>query len=491
MNRQTAVVVVIAVTVTLALGLGFWRSGARKLVPVRPAMVGAAPMPPLPPGPRMPGPMFRGIGPNVPRLVATWATQAGPYTICVSYVRPQQDGRPFVLPRAPVNPRSGLGPFNLGIQILAAPADLDQVELDASSLRIRENMGGVLLPEPASAAAAQPVDFTGGMGYALAFPAPRPESNLFPSIEGDILLASGARRHFRISNVPLPLPRVFRIFGRMVPRRISADASAKLGIRGGLTVLRNEEAEEAIRSSVPAGAGVLSRPQRLIFTPAMMASIGIPSPAAPDRVRVSVSPGQLGRIDLALRFADEEWKGKLWNGDTVFVALPADRGRTRRAAAIRLSLEPISAPELPVSPPPFLPDRGSPGGSIASRVLVDDLPFGRGTLRIELRKQRSGGWSEPRPTSVFLNSDGEMTLSNVAPGIYSLQRPAHDLAPDLPNGMDSTPLAAYLASRFDVSAGRWEGETVDRLEVRTGQRTEIPPLRFRPSPRLAVSVKPP
>ena len=80
----------------------------------------------------------------------------------------------------------------------------------------------------------------------------------------DVAAVGAARR----MSFAAQLSRAARIYGRMVARFLSSKSTA---IPDGLVVLRNEEAESAIKETKPAGDGLLASPQRLVLAPGLPA----------------------------------------------------------------------------------------------------------------------------------------------------------------------------------------------------------------------------
>jgi len=477
-NRQKGAVTVVALVALAAVGFGIWRQtgGLRKASagtpPPAAALNFAIPSLGFSPGP-----------PPTPRLVATWATRVGTYSVGVSTLRSMQENRPLFRRTGFQIGRGGMGPFYVTLQVLGERIDVERVELDVDSVRLTDDSGAVLRRDPAALSADKPVKFPGGLGYVLPFPAPSPQSNMVRTVEGELILSSGARRAFRITNVPFPLQRVDRLFGRLAPRQLSTEDESRLP--DGLAVLEREEAESVLSRSKPLDSPLARTPQRLVFTHSVPASVGIPTPLELDSVLMIATAGQMGSMDLELRHGAETWRGKLWENDPILVALPRRGRESRRVAAIRLSRDvaPNTSPSM--SPPTFLPEPGQSGGAISSKVLVAGRPFGYGILQVELRHLRGEQWSEPRVANAPIGRDGTINLPNIAPGTYSLRRPGSRVTPEMSSREASVPLRAYLSGRFGARSGKWEGEFVDRIVVRSGQSTDIEPLSFVP-----VDVKP-
>ena len=472
MNGQRTAVTVVALVALAAAGYGIWRqTGGIRKASAGPVVAEAGPMMAVPRIPFSPGPPLL-----TPRLVATWTTRVGRYSVGVSSLRPIQDNR-RLMGRVGFRGLAGeMGPFHLTLQILAEEEDVEGVELDVDSVRLKDDRGAVHRCDPEAPSANAPVRFPGGLGYVLPFAAPSGQATILKSVEGELILASGERRPFRIANVTFPLQRVTRLFGRLAPRRLSTTDEARLP--GGLAVLQKEEAESVLRRSEPLDRPMATAPQRLVFAHAQSASVGIPTPLEPDPVLMTASAGPMGRMDLEIRHGDETWRGKLWDRETILLALPRRGKEARRAAAIRLSLDVMSNASPSMAAPTFMPEPGQPGGVISSKVLVGGRPFGQGVLQVEVRRLQGAVWSEARVTNVPVGRDGTVELPNLAPGTYLLRRPGSRVTPELPPLEPPVPLQTYLLNRFGVHGGRWTGEQVDRIEVRNGQRTVIEPLRL-------------
>ncbi len=474
MNLRKGVVTVVALAVLAAVGYGIWRqTGGLPRASAGTALIA------VPPGLTIPTLGFSPGPPITPRLVATWATHVGPYSVGVSSVRPMQDNRRLMGRSGAQMGRGGLGPFHVTLQVLGEEDAAEGVEIDVGSVRLTDDSGAILKCEPAAPSADNPVKFPGGLGYVLPFPAPSPQASMLRIVEGELILPSGDRRAFRIKSIPFPLQRVTRLFGRLAPRRLSSKDEARLP--EGLAVLGKEAAESVLSRSETLTGALANTPQRLVFTQSIPANVGIPTPLEPDSVVMMASEGQMGSLDLDIRFGTEAWRGKLWENDTILVALPRRGQEPRRAAAIRLSRYSAPNGSPSTSPPTFLPEPGRPGGAIVSKVLVAGRPFGDGIMQVELRQLRGEVWSEPRVANAPIDRDGILELPNIAPGIYSLRRPGSRVTPEMPFAEPSVPLHVYLSGRFGVRAGKWQGESVDRIEVRKGQLTEIEPLSFIPS----------
>jgi hypothetical protein len=177
---------------------------------------------------------------------------------------------------------------------------------------------------------------------------------------------------------------------------------------------------------------------------------------------------------------EENWKGRIWEGDTLFIVLPARKNEPRKAVALRIHrdiLPPIAT--INDAPPPLFPaSRGMPGGAITTGVIVGNQPFGPGSMKIRLWQRVGNRWSEPQDTFVVLSNNGEFILANLQPGEYRMERILDTLTPLLPRGEKLDSLERYLQFRYGLRNGAWEGQIVEHIIVRGGQTTKVPPLRY-------------
>jgi hypothetical protein len=471
--QQTRIgLLILALLLVSFLAFGLWRRGEGRVsessLAKQPAM---AEFMPDQPG-RASAPVM------TPRLVANWAAQVEDYTVCVSSIRSSIDGR-RPMPGMSADPRRGVGPFYIVIQILGVKPHDPLPTIDARSVRAVDDRGGVYTFEDSIPDSGKPLPIDGGIACVVPMRHPDAGARWFRTVDGVVLLDKGVRKPFRVSDLILPVARTPRIYGRLVPLRLSAEKEKPLP--DGLVVLKESSAERTMSGSRPASKGILALPQRLIFAAEEWARFTVPLPGEADNVEIKASPGHIGSIDVDIRLAEISWKGRVWDSDTLLIILPRQPGEGRKAAAIRLSRDPFYLPDPAPAAATFTPGPEEPGGSIISRVLIGHKPFGRGSVEVEISRLESGVWTEPRVTNVPIKPDGTMWLSNVAPGVYTIRRSPLGLAASLPTGSAPATLAAYLEDRFGVTDGEWEGETAKDVKVVGGARTSIPELRFKPN----------
>jgi hypothetical protein len=382
----------------------------------------------------------------------------------------------------------GASPFSITLHITGAARELQTLRLDPSSIRIVDDTGASLLALK-NVNSLLPVRFLGGVGYVIPIHRPAEGATLLRTVAGTILVQDAKRTAqypFVLRDLALPSAAKPRVYGRMVPRKIPLEEQTRLP--DGLVVLQDESAKRVIASSEPAFVGPEQAPQRLIMAPGVPAKVRLPNPSGSEPIEMLTAIAPMGRIDLSIRYRGESWNGSTWEYESLCLVLPRSGAGKRLAAAIRLSRNSSVTPGSEISPPTFLPDQGEPGGAIVSRALVGDRPFGRGQLQVEVRHLDNGVWSAPRVVNVPIQQDGAVELTNLAPGAYSVRRVGSTASPFLPEGEPAAVQSAYLHSRFGVSRGRWVGESVESIQVRPGERAEIPPLRFVPFSALSETI---
>src|SRR5688500_12555338 len=91
MNLRKGSITIVALLAVPAAGYGIWRqTGGIRKASAGPGVIEAAPQPPL-----ISPALSLGM-PLTPRLVATWATRVGPYSVGIGSLRPTQDNRRFL-----------------------------------------------------------------------------------------------------------------------------------------------------------------------------------------------------------------------------------------------------------------------------------------------------------------------------------------------------------------------------------------------------------
>ena len=178
--------------------------------------------------------------------------------------------------RLGMDPRRGAGPFYLVFQILGVDSGGPQPRLDAFSVRAVDDRGGAYKFEELIPDSGKPVPMDGGVGCIVPMRTPDRVARMFRKVEGEVLLDSGIRRRFEIRNLALPVMRASRVFGRLVPRKLSSEQEEVRPDE--ILVFREAVAESEIAKSEPVGEGPLSHPQRLILSAGEWTPLAVPSP---------------------------------------------------------------------------------------------------------------------------------------------------------------------------------------------------------------------
>jgi hypothetical protein len=500
----------IAIILLLSAGAGLLASWVKRTAPLRKqrerafreqpfrGWPGPSPMMGLM-GPGMMGPgmmapgMVPGFGPmgpffsREPRLLVTLSTQAGPFTVTVRHIRAEDGLRTINMPFD--GNTDSVGRFLISIQLLSRdPQAVRQSRLLRGSLRAIDNTGKILRAFPPERESMERNELTnGGVRYSYVMEAPAPSAQYLTRLEGEIqILDSYSRIPFRLTNIPLP--NCPRLFGQAAPRVLSAKAAA--GLPSQMIVVSGPKVDALSRESTPAPEASFFPPQQLLMPDKLPVSMGVPTPEGPVWLQLTSRLGPMGSIHISLRIAqseyspkmmeEENWKGRIWEGDTLFIVLPARKNEPRKAVALRIHrdiLPPIAT--INDAPPPLFPaSRGMPGGAITTGVIVGNQPFGPGSMKIRLWQRVGNRWSEPQDTFVVLSNNGEFILANLQPGEYRMERILDTLTPLLPRGEKLDSLERYLQFRYGLRNGAWEGQIVEHIIVRGGQTTKVPPLRY-------------
>ncbi len=419
------------------------------------------------------------------RLIASLAQQAGPFTVSIRNLRTYNDERSLMRPVLRDN--APIGPFFLYIQVLGDEKALAGCRLDSHQIVAVDDTGKLIRSNPNPDFTLQPVTFPGGMVVVSAMESPAAGAHSLDRVEGKLTLPVAGRvadeLPFCIRNVPLPNSQ--RLFGRAVPILITDREAGTLN--HGLVVKTGPDADSLVRTSSALRLSAKFQPQQLLVGAGLPVKLGIPDPRAPDHVGLKADPDDLGFVNMDVNFKGNHWSGKLWDADTLFVALPDKSGEGRRAVAIRLSRNALAPDNSSNTPAAFPSPDGAPDGALKSSVLIDGRDFGPGSTTVSLRLLEGETWSEPRTSFVRIGHDGSFVIRNLAPGRYRLQRSAIDLAPNQIFGLPVLAAGQYLKCRFgkDITLGSWQGEGVIDVIVRPGQTTEAPPLKWMSRTRSA------
>ncbi len=481
MKPRPVILTILAIVLVAAfVGRLFWQEPQAHRRRFRPLPVGPRVAPPSPftfspsggPGP------LPGSAPEA-RLTANVACRAGAYTLSVHSIRsllmpPNSFGMPYFGP---------MGPFALRLEVLGDTGGDLLVDIDPHTLRAVDSSGRTLTCQPGTEVR---IPVTGGMIFQENMEAPDPSARALKSIDGTLRVETSSGHEAIPFHLPgMPLPNGPRIFGRFAPRELPATIARTLP--PGLSVVAGPKAARLLDTSaaVPLPRSML--PEYLVLGDGQPAQVSVPDPGAGDRVSLQAVSGPAGTIDLQLGYGRERWSGEVWDGDAFLVVLPAGKESSRMALIVRLGRG--GNPPLEVQDPqsPFLPSDGSAGGAIGSAVMVGDRPFGRGLLQVELQLRQGSAWSQPRTLNVSVHEDGSFILPNLAPGEYRMVRRVAALEPVTPfQTVIPIPLSDYLKSRFHTAGGKWTGEEVAPITVRSGQQTDVPPLKWTPA-RSAAS----
>lgn len=452
------------------------------------------------PGMLGPGMLMPGIGPmgmfysREPRLIATLSTQAGPFTITVRHIRAEDRMRNINMPYD--GDSSSVGSFMLAIQLLSRDLlAVDQARLIRESLRAVDNTGKVLHALPPERESMERSELTnGGVRYVYLMEAPAPSARFLARLEGEIQMADSASRvPFRLFNIPLP--NCPRLFGQAAPRILSSRVAE--GLPPQMYVAYGKRVDDLSRDSAPAPEASFFPPQLLLLPDRLTVPLGVPTPEGPTMLQLTSHAGPMGSIELGIGMAKAGsdgltgktvWKGRIWEGDTLLVVLPAQKNEPRKAVALRIHRDITPPLEVANDAPPMFPaSQGLPGGAISTGVRVGNQPFGRGSLRVRVWQRQGNQWSEPEDAILELSSTGEFILANLQPGEYRMERVLATLTPLLPRGERLDSLDRYIKFRFGLQNGTWEGQTVERIMVRGGQTTHVPPLRYTSSSNQVVA----
>lgn len=443
------------------------------------------------PGMMGPGMMMPGFGPmglffsREPRLIATLSTQAGPFTVTVRHIRAEDNMRNLNMPYD--GDTSPVGSFMIALQLLSRdPQAVKQSKLIRESLRAIDNTGKILHALPPQRERMERSDLTnGGVRYVYLMEAPAPSAQFLTRLEGEIQMTdSSSRIPFRLSNIPLPNHP--RLFGQAAPRVLSSRVAD--GLPPQMFVAYGQRVDDLSRDSTPAPEASFFPLQQLLIPDKLPVPLGVPTPEGPTMLRLTSHSGPMGSIDVGIGLANAGsegsagramWKGRIWEGDTLLVVLPVQKNEPRKAVALRIHRDVIPPLEAANDAPPIFPaSQGLPGGAISTGVRVGNQPFGRGSLRVRVWQREGNRWSEPEDAIVGLSSTGEFILANLQPGEYRMERVLTTLTPLLPRGERLDSLDRYIKFRFGLQNGTWEGQTVERIVVRGGQTTHVPPLRY-------------
>jgi len=417
------------------------------------------------------------------RLLSNLAEQIGPYTLSIRQVRAQDGERDLFMPF--IGGNTPLGNVQVVFQVVSArPKAERRCELDISSIQAQDDTGQRLR---AIRRLLSPTTFAHGWYDAILLQAPAPSARTLTSVEGTLRVtaASGQilRRPFRLTNVPLP--RGQRLYGRVAPRILPEKHARRLP--PGLVVLTGAKAEAVLRASTPAPIPASLPPQTLVLAPETPARLRVPTPADATALTLNARQGPYGSIPLQVaqnRPGDggmTPWQGDVWDDEPFAIVLaPEGAGRARQVVAMRLSRTMESIYQTLTAPPIFPAQSGHPGGAISSSVRVGEERFGAGTLNVRLWQRVGSGWSNPQEITVPLQTDGTFVLPNVEPGEYRMERPKESLKPLQFPAEPTAPVEVYIKARFGATGGAWHGERVEHLRVYPGQRTEVPPLWWRP-----------
>lgn len=410
------------------------------------------------------------------RMVATLAAQTGPFT--VSYRTLRSDAAVRAQSPPGMAPPGALGPFTLWLQVTGDETQLSGCRLDFDSVKALDNTGRALGQSRKSDDIGNPITFPGGCVWYVRMQAPANDASTLKSVVGRLLVRreSGNEQPYDFRIEDIPLPNGPRLFGRIAARSLSPARLSRLD--NSLTVGAGSGATELVRDSEPVRLPSNYAVQYLILGPGLPSRLRIPTPVEGEEVGIQANIGPMGVIDLKLSHRSRTWHGKVWDGESVFVVLPAARGMSRRAFVLRLSRSPNQSDSAGDAVPLFPPVDGSPGGSIATRVCVGAKSFGKGFLRVQVSRKDGSRWGEPRSAIVQVQEPGDFILTNLAAGEYRISHPASGLIPALSTREQPATLEDYLNYRFGVRGGSWSGESIDRVEVRAGQVTETEPLRW-------------
>jgi hypothetical protein len=415
-----------------------------------------------------------------PRLFASMAARAGAYLISVRQLYSGNYMR-HILHR---NGAYGepLGKIQIVLQTMPLRDTKASYHIDLTSLKAVDDTGRALNAVPSADNTSKPIALPNCAVQMAALEEPDVQSRTLQSLSGTLVEtdSNGTTRRipFTLTNLPLPVGK--RMFGKMTPGKIEI-AKAK-HLPDGLTVILGLEAERLSTQAQPCTEYSALPEQQLVIAPGLPTKIGIPEEQGDSRIVLKVTAAPMGMMQIEMRDREHTWKGKAFDCEPILIVRPKEtRGKTRKVVMIRLSRDTSYQRNMPSAPLSFIPPPGQAGGAIMSGVVVQGRPFGEGFTLIKMWRYEEKGVSPPKVLRVPISADGTYTLPNVSPGRYRMERFAKDLIPVLPYDETPGPIEEFLLHRFDAAEGRWTGETVDDIVVRSGQRTTVPPLQWLPS----------
>jgi hypothetical protein len=270
------------------------------------------------------------------------------------------------------------------------------------------------------------------------------------------------------------------MFGKMTAGALERKKSQKFPDT--LTVIVGTEAERLSSLAKPSAAYRSLPEQRLVIAPDLPMRIGIPDEMSDTRISLKVTPAPMGMLNLEVQDGAHTWKGKAFDSEPILIVRPCmSSEKSRRVIMLRIARDTYYQRNMPPSPLSFIPPPGQAGGAITSGVQVIDRPFGEGYSLVRMWRYEEQGLSEPKVMRIPISADGTYTLPNVSPGRYRMERFAKDIIPVLPYDEMPGTIEEFLKHRFEVTGGRWIGQTADDIHVRSGQRTQVPPLQWLPT----------